>query len=165
MRELVLGVITYVVVPGILAAMLMAGVVIAIRAESAHRISAFAGFGFGIMMFIIYVMMSGDAGAAKETGLPSVDGAWLPVLAGLVVGFIVLWGVQKATQLRAGIQGLITMFLTATSSIAIFGYFYDSPMRNFTVFFAAGALSGMLLYFVFHSRRVMELLRKPARAN
>lgn len=165
MRELVLGVITYVVVPGILAAMLFAGIVIALRAESAHRISAFAGCAFGIMMFIIYVMMSGDTGAAKETGLPSVNGAWLPVLTGLVVGFIVLWAVQKAIQLRAGIQGLITMFLTATSSIAIFGYFYDAPLRNFTVFFAAGALSGMLLYFVFRSRQVMELLRKPARVN
>ncbi|WP_330270273.1 hypothetical protein OG205_23635 [Lentzea sp. NBC_00516] len=165
MRELVLGVIFYALVPGILASMLVMGVIIAMRAESTHRISAFAGCGFGIMMFIIYVMMSGDAETAKNTGLPSVDGAWLPALTGLFIGFLVLWGVQRAIQLRAGIQGLITMFLTTTSSIAIFGYFYDAPLRNFTVFFAAGALSGMLLYFVFHSRRVVELLRKPASAR
>lgn len=100
MRELVLGVIFYALVPGILASMLVMGVIIAMRAESTHRISAFAGCGFGIMMFIIYVMMSGDAETAKNTGLPSVDGAWLPALTGLFIGFLVLWGVQRAIQLR-----------------------------------------------------------------
>ncbi|GHG01314.1 MULTISPECIES: hypothetical protein [Amycolatopsis] len=165
MLELVRGLLTYAIVPGVMAAMLFAGVVIAVRAESAHRISAIAGFGFGIIAFVIYFLMSEDTGVATKAGLTSVDGAWLPIMAGLLLGFTVLWGVQKATRLHGGIQGLITLFLTATSSIALFGYFFDSPMRNFAVLFAAGSLGGILLYFVFYSRRVLELLRKPARAK
>ena len=164
MFEIVRGLLTYAVVPGFMAVMLLVGVVIAIRAESSHRVSAYAGLGIGIMTFIIYFMMSGDVGAARRAGLTSLSLAWVPIVLGLVVGFIVLWLVEKATQLRHGIQGLITMFLTATSSIALFGYFYNSPMRNFIVLFAASATVGILLYFVFFSHRVRKLLRKSAGA-
>jgi hypothetical protein len=164
MYDFVLGLLTYLVIPGFMAAMLLIGVVIAIRAESTHRVSAYAGLGIGAMTFIIYVMMSGEVGAASRAGLTNRGLAWLPIILGLVVGFLVLWVAEKAAQLRAGLQGLITMFLTTTSSIALFGYFYDSPMRNFMVLFAATATVGILLYFVFFSHRVRKLLRKPAGA-
>ncbi|MGA6165988.1 hypothetical protein [Amycolatopsis magusensis] len=162
MHSIVQGVLTYAVVPGFMALMLLVGVGIAVRAESAHRLSAYAGLGIGFMTFVIYYMISGDLGAASRAGLTSLSFAWLPITLGLAVGFTVLWVAEKAAQLRAGLQGLITMFLTATSSIALFGYFYDSPMRNFIVLFAASTTVGILLYFVFFSHRVRKLLRKPA---
>ncbi|MET9225741.1 hypothetical protein [Lentzea sp. NPDC003310] len=165
MLEFVRGLLTYAVVPGVMAVMLLVGVAIAIWADSAHRISAYAGVGIGIMTFIIYFMMSGDMGVLQRAGLTSLSVAWLPIVLGLLVGFTVLLAVERATQLRTGIQGLITMFLTATSSTALFGYFYDAPMRNFTVLFAASATVGILMYFVFFSHRVRELLRKTARVK
>lgn len=164
MLDFVWGLINYVVVPGFMALMLLVGVAVAIRADAAHRISACAGLGIGFMTFVVYFMMSGDVGAARKAGLTSLSVAWLPIALGLLMGFIVLWLAEKATQLRAGLQGLITMFLTATSSIALFGYFYNAPMRNFIVLFAATATIGILLYFVFFSNRVRKLIRKPANA-
>ena len=98
---------------------------------------------------------------APQAGLARlVDASWLPALAGIVIGFALLWCVQ-ATRLRTGLRGLLTLFLTSTSSIALYGYFFDSPVRDVAVLFAYGSMLGIILYVILNGSRLRELLRKP----
>lgn len=165
MLKFALVLVAYGVMPGIMIAMLLAGLVIAIRAHSEQRISAFAGVAGGLIVFGIYFLKTFQGTDVKpKAGLANlVDASWLPALAGLVVGFAVLLGVQATGRLRGGLYGLLTLFLTGTSCIALFGYFYDSPMRAVTVLFALGAMLGMIFYIILYSRNIRELLSKPTR--
>jgi hypothetical protein len=164
MAEIALALVTYGVLPGIMVVMLLAAIFVAVRSDSAQRTSAFAGVAGGVIVFGLYFLKTFQGtDVAPEAGLATlVDASWLPALAGFVVGFLMLWCVQ-ATRLRTGLRGLLTLFLTGTSSIALYGYFFDSPIRDVAVLFAFGSMLGMLLYVILYWQRLRELLRKPVR--
>lgn len=152
--------VVYVVVPGIMLTMLSAGFVVAARAKDQSRLSARAGVGGGLVLFAIYFVTTTDSSRPPAFGLDShFDASWLPEIGGFVGGFGVL-AVVQATRLLSGFVGLLTLFLASTSSIALYGYFFASPSRDFAVSFALCSLFGMILYVVLFGKGVRELLRK-----
>jgi hypothetical protein len=164
MAKLSLGLIAYGVMPGIMVVMLLAAILVAIRSDSTQRTSAFAGVAGGVIVFGLYFFKTFQGtDVAPQAGLARlVDASWFPALGGFVVGFAMLWCVQ-ATRLRTGLRGLLTLFLTSTSSIALYGYFFDSPVRDVAVLFAYGSMLGIILYVILYGQRLRELLHKPVR--
>ncbi|MFI9387549.1 hypothetical protein [Kutzneria sp. NPDC052558] len=152
--------VVYIVMPAIMLTMLAAGFVVASRATEQSRLSARAGVGGGLVVFAIYFVTTTDSSRPPAFGLDShFDGSWLPIVAGFVCGLGVLSAVQ-ATRLQSGFVGLLTLFLAATSSIALYGYFFASPSRAFAVSFALSSMLGMILYVVLFGKGVRELLRR-----
>jgi hypothetical protein len=147
-----------IVIPGIMLAMLIFSVYVAGKASSRYRLSAIAGLSAGLVVFAIYVVSSLSASESPQFALNRTPTfSWLPVGIGIVLGFTALFLVH-VPQLRSGLIGLFTLFLAATSSVAVFSYFFASPLRDFSIFFALSALFGMLLHVALFPEGVRDVL-------
>lgn len=142
--------ITFILVPGVMLAMVALGVGIAIRPGGGPRLAAFAGVGAGIVAFTIYFTLLPGTGQAIVT--ESNAAAFVISVLGAVVAFAVLAVVQLGRYRRA-LVGLFPMFLVGTNTIALYSYFSASSLRVGVVQFALGSLFGILLYvIIFHDR-------------
>lgn len=138
--------------------MLAFSLYITINAPRHYRLSTNAGFLAGLVAFTIYLVSSFSKAQIPAIGLdhtPAIH--WTPILIGGLLGFTTPFLVH-IEQLRPGLLGLLTLFLSATSSIAVFSYLYVSPLRDLFIFLALSAMLGMLLHVVLFSAKFHGLL-------
>jgi hypothetical protein len=152
--------ILYVVVPVIMLSMLGLGVFVTMRVPRSFKLSALAGFAAGLVIFAIYFVSEFSNFRSPSLGLNAVPTFKpVPIIAGAAIGFGLLLLARFLEVARAGLVGLFIMFLVATSSTAVFSYFFNSPLRADTVFLALGCLGGLLVYVVLFSDSVRTTLR------
>lgn len=147
--------IIYFIIPGIMIAILVTGIIISQRVPSRYRLSARAGLGAGVVAFVIYIAASFSSLKAEPPNastLPTFH--WVAFIAGLALGFGLLLLLQLL-KLAPAVVGLFFLFIVATTSTAAFSYFFVSRTRDFTIFFALSALLGILLYIIFFSEEVV----------
>jgi len=163
--QVIYGAILWVVVPGIMVAMLIFSFVIPgyIRnvdkdKEKQYKVSAIAGFWAGLVLFVIYVLSQLQGLQQPDfslSNLPSFDfGSLVTALIGAALGFSFLWLLLflKTTPLI----GLITLVLSAASSIALFSYIFAAS-RDTLMFITTGAIFGLLLHIVINPRITKEI--------
>jgi len=159
MRPFMYHIVVEFVVPGIMLIMLIAGIVLALRVPQRFRIPAVAGLCAGLVCFAIYVVSSFQdfqAPAVTVTKLPGFH--LLPTLLGLLLGFGIL-RLLEFLNLNSGLFGLFILILIMSSSVAIFSYFFTSPLRDFAILFALSAAVGMLLHVMLFPKRIMAIMK------
>jgi hypothetical protein len=147
------------VIPAIMLSMLALSIYSTQKVHSEYRLSARAGLSAGLVLFAIYVVSSFADSTVPQLALnqrPAFD--WFSCLGGAILGFSALF-LARIEQLRAGLVGVFTLILAATSSVAVFSYFFASPLRDFAVFFALFSLFGFLLHLVLFPDTLREVLR------
>jgi len=147
-------VIVDIVIPAVMVAMFACGLYIVRRAP--ERLAAAAGLAAGLIAFTIYALSSFKefrAAPFSASNLPSFQ--WLPTLAGVVVGFTILWLLQRL-QLSTGLVGLLVLLFVASSTIAGFSYFFASPLRRYAIYFALSLIFGVLIYVALFSNKLRE---------
>jgi hypothetical protein len=151
--------VIFVAIPAIILLMLGVSVFIVLRARSEFRASAIAGLCTGLVLWVTYVFSSFSGAQTPELGVirpPSFN--WVPLAAGIVVGFTILLSAHYFDRMRAGMVGLFVMFLSSTSLTGVFSYFFASSVRGITIYVALGSLLGILLHLVFFSGLIREVL-------
>ena len=137
-------VIVDILVPAIMLLVFLSGIYIARRAP--EKVPAIAGFSAGLVAFAIYAVGSFrdfHAVPFNAASLPAFQ--WIPTVGGALIGLLVFWLLQQL-KLNSGLVGLFVLLLVASSSIAAFSYFFESPLRRYVIYFTLGMLFGMLLY-------------------
>lgn len=149
--ESVYNSIIYVGVPMIILSMLFLSMYLAVKTPRESRLSATAGLFAGLVAFTIYLVGSFSGANPPRAGLEHTPSfKWLPLVAGVVAGFMIPFLAQKFQRIHAGLTGIFVLFLSATSSTATFSYFFASSLRDVTIFLALGSLFGILIYAVFY---------------
>jgi uncharacterized metal-binding protein len=149
MREIISLIVLWGIVPAILLALLIFGMVIVRRTSyDERRTSARAGFWAGLVLFIGYVISQSHTlkmPASFFRYLPALD----PVSAaiGFIVGFLFLWGVRFLLLTR--MVGLVSLILSAVSTSSLYSYIFIDALRNKILFLALGFAFGALLHMVF----------------
>lgn len=136
----------WLIVPGIMLGWLLYAM------SKARTVSARAGFGAGLVIFVVYVISQLALVRAPDFStnqFPQLE--LLPLATGALIGFIILLGVRlvKADAL----SGMVTLLLSAASSIALFSYIFMAAMRNSMGYLALGTVFGALLFVVFFPQR------------
>jgi MFS family permease len=135
--------IIYILAPATMLSPLVLSLFIAIRLPKESRLPAVAGLFSGIIAFAIYVVSSFSDITSAAIGLNFLPAFKLvPVAVGGVVGFGLLLLIKFLRTARAGLVGLFIAFLAATSSIALFSYFFASPLRASLIYLALGFIGG-----------------------
>ena len=114
--------------------------------------SSRAGFWAGLVVFVVFVISQLNLVRAPDLSLnqlPQLE--LLPLAGGALIGFIVLLMVRlvKADALL----GIVTLLISAASSIALFSYIFMAGARNGMVYLALGTVFGALLFVVFFPQR------------
>ena len=131
--------------PLIMLAALNLGIYISRHGTREYRLSANSGLYAGLVAFSIYVVSSFSSSQTLQLRVLQLPGFnFLPVALGIVLGFAVLQ-IVRISKLTSGLVGFFILFLVASGSIALFSYFFASPLRNFTVYFALSTLFGGLI--------------------
>jgi hypothetical protein len=142
--------IIYTIVPAIILSIFVLSLYIAVKLPKESRPSGIAGLFAGIVAFAIYVVSSfsyPSSPAADLSSLPTFKLA--PVVIGGVAGFGLLLLIKFLGTARSGLVGLFIAFLTATSSSALFSYFFASPLRAYAINLAFGVIFGALVNILF----------------
>ena len=151
------GIIIWAIVPGVMIAMfLLGGLMTAGLKDADNKLSARAGFWAGLIVFVVYVinkLSTLPASALNFDWRPDFD--FLYVLMGAAVGFVFLMIVSVLRSTKG--VGIVTLILSAASSLALFNYFFDADMRNTVMFFSLGALFGVLMFVVIFPQRLRAL--------
>jgi len=111
------------------------------------RTSAFAGLWAGLVVFVIYVV--GQFNRIQDVAftfrtVPGIRA--LPMIWGLLVGFVFLWLVRALSPTK--LVGLITLALAAVSTSALFTYTFINSLRVSVLYWILGAALGILLHIV-----------------
>lgn len=119
--------------------------------ESDNNVAKGAGVAallIGILIFVVFLIGRASAVVFQVptfdlNNLPGLDfSSWLFLIIGLVVGFFLLWVVEK--NLKTRWIALIILVLSAVSLISLFEYLFD-PATRYTIFFLMlGIAIGML---------------------
>jgi hypothetical protein len=153
--------IAYFAVPAIMLLILFLSIFITANVSRDTRTSAIAGLCLGLSVFVTYAWVSLPS---TRFSIPSHDiipaFEWLPVIGGSVVGFTLLIFGRIFEIVRAGLVGLLTLFLTATGSSAMFDYYFYSPGRADTIELSLGGLFGILLYVSLFSTEIRDVMRQ-----
>jgi len=140
-------------------AMLVAGIVLALKVPPRFRIPAVAGLCAGLVCFVIYVVSSSKSFQAPTVTVTTLPGFhWLPTALGLLLGFGIL-RLLEMLGLNSGLFGLFILILIMSSSVAVYSYFFPSPLRDFTILFALSAAVGMLLHIMLFPKRIRGIMR------
>ena len=116
------------------------------------RLPAIAGLAAGLVAFAIYVVSSFSDLRSPSLGLEPIPKFQLfPLIIGGAAGFGLLPLGKFLDNARSGLVGLFILFLTATSSSALFSYFFASPLRTSAIYLALGFMSGALVNIVLFS--------------
>lgn len=125
--------------------------------RSPERIPTLSGFAAGLVAFAIYAVSSFSklrASPFNASTLPTFQ--WLPTIAGVTLGILALWLLQRF-ELNAGLMGLFVLLLVGSSTIAVFSYFFISPLRGYAIYFTLGMLFGVLLYLIIFWQKLREI--------
>jgi hypothetical protein len=159
MRSLIYHAVVYFLAPGIMLIMLAAGVVLALRVPQRFRVPAVAGLCAGLVGFVIYVVSSSKGFQAPTDTVTTLPGFhWLPTTLGLLLGFGIL-RLLEFLALNSGLFGLFILILILSSSVAVYSYFFPSPLRDFTILFALSAAVGMLLHIMLFPNRIRGIMK------
>jgi hypothetical protein len=161
MVDFLLGLVEWIAVPLIM----ISGLLIAARlakgtTEPGARIGAWAGLLAGLVAgsgFAITQLPGGRSAPAGEEFHFSL----LALLIGLVAGFGLPYLVRLVRRAPQGLTGVLTLTLSASSSLAILNYLFNGSARDFTVLLAVSLLFGVLLWATFNGGSVPELLAGP----
>jgi uncharacterized metal-binding protein len=149
MREIISLIVLWGVVPAILVALLIFGMIIVRRTSyDERRTSARAGFWAGLVLFIGYVISQSHTlkmPASIFRYLPGLD--LFPAGIGFVIGFLFLWGVRFLLLTR--MVGLVSLILSYVSTSSLYSYIFIDAFRNKILFLALGFAFGALLHMVF----------------
>jgi uncharacterized metal-binding protein len=149
MREIISLVVLWGIVPAILLALLIFGMMIVRRTSyDERRISARAGFWAGLVLFIGYVISQSHTLKMPTSifrYLPALD--LVPAAIGFIIGFLFLWGVRYLLLTR--MVGLVSLILSSVSTSSLYSYIFINTLRNKILFLALGFAFGALLHMVF----------------
>jgi len=157
MLQVIYGFVLWLIVPCIIFGMLIFSMAVCGRAH--EKRSAWSGFFLGLIVFVLYVI-------SKLSSLQGVDftfnsfpdfglRSWIVLIIGALAGFFLLFIVAALKPTR-GI-GVITLFLSAASTISLFSYIFISGIRDTAMFFALGILCGLLVHIMFNPDTVPEI--------
>jgi|SRR5215469_7619008 len=159
MRSLIYHIVVYFMAPGVMLIMLVAGVVLALKVPQRFRVPAVAGLCAGLVCFLIYVVSSSKGFQAPTDTVTTLPGFhWLPTILGLALGFGVL-RLLETLGLNSGLFGLFILILVVSSSVAVYSYFYPSPLRDFTILFALSSSVGMLFHIMLFPKRIWGIMK------
>jgi hypothetical protein len=149
MREIISLIVLWGIVPAILLALLIFGMIILRRTTyDERRTSARAGFWAGLVLFIGYVISQSHTLKMPTSifrYLPTLD--LVPAAIGFIVGFLFLWGVRFLLLTR--MVGLVSLILSSVSTSSLYSYIFIDALRNKILFLALGFAFGALLHMVF----------------
>lgn len=161
MVRIVLGVIIkWLIVPLILLSLLNMAKRLANSAVGEDlKVSAWAGFWAGLVIFVILVISLLSQIYMPTMRIEDLPGIRiLPLLIGFFSGFVILLAFHFAAPTR--LVGLITLLLSATSSSALFSYIFlahlHAPILYLTLGLAVGVLVHIVMYPAF-GKRVFDL--------
>ncbi|MCL6451664.1 MAG: hypothetical protein K6T75_10265 [Acetobacteraceae bacterium] len=134
--------------PGIILAVFWFSIAIVSRTRDPElKTSATAGFWAGMVILVIFALSQLNRVRPAFRLGELADLSPLLVGAGCLASFAFLWGVKHLMPTR--LVGLITLVVAATSSVALYGYFFMEGLRGAVVSLAPGAVLGALLHLVF----------------
>lgn len=149
MLQLIYFTIIFLVIPAIISAFFVIAALLPGRASNGDAtLSGRAGFWAGLVIFAGYAISAIASINAPEFNvdrLPSFN--WFGVIIGVIIGFLFLFFVGAALPSR-GI-GVLTLVLSAASTIGLFSYLFTSGARDFTMYLTLGALFGVLANVIF----------------
>jgi len=152
MLAFIYSVIVWVLVPAILLSLLFLSMILA-DTGTMHpvKVSGWAGFGSGLLLFIVFVVSVSQTGKNSGLGLKytpqfSPD-SLIPLGVAFSVGFFLLWGIVLLRATR--FVGVMTLILSAASSIGLFSYYFVGSLRYIALFSALGAAVGVLIHLLF----------------
>jgi hypothetical protein len=151
--------VSVIVVPAILLAMLLLGYHIAFlpSPNPDQRVSSIMAFWLGIAIFGVIVILNIWGGFfVPATPLSAFDRYWLWVPLGTLSAFILIGAVDSFLQTRA--RAILVVLLSASSLVSLYFYAFVERLRDPIVLLAGGVLLGALLYTVLFPRIVRELL-------
>jgi hypothetical protein len=125
------GLVQLVVVPGILSSVLIHSVLVARRMPDPHaRRASRAGFWAGIALTtLVVVLRSGSVVPGEPLGARPMHLDALGLSWGALAG-VVLWLSLRRTPYERRFIGLLTIVLTATSSLGLFTYIADATWSD-----------------------------------
>ncbi len=151
MLQFIYGVILWIIVPAIMTAMFIFGMVIASKSDSPVKASAWAGFLLGLLAFVIYLVNKLPSFQNLNFTFNSFPdfgfGSWVTLIEGGTVGFFLLWIILFMKPTRG--VGVITFLLVAASTCSLFSYIFIESIRDIALFFALGLICGVLLHIMF----------------
>lgn len=157
MASVILTIIQWAVVPCIMLALFVFAMIVAGSVKQPElKVSAWAGFWAGLVLFVVYVV--GQLNKVRE---PSFDLSTLPGFLivpmglGFVIGFVFLWLVRALVPTR--VVGLVTMLLAAASTSALFTYVFISSLRVSVLYWVLGLAFGILLHIVIFPASLRDL--------
>ncbi len=159
MAAMISVVVQWVILPSIILAVFAFAWIIASAARTPElRVSAWAGFWAGLLSFVIYVVSQLGEIRDPDSHFAILPGLLvLPVASGLAVGFVFLELVRLAVPTR--LVGLITLALSATSTSALFTYFFINVLRVPVLYWTLGAALGILLHIVLFPQAVQYIFK------
>lgn len=161
MVRIVLGVIIkWLIVPLILLSLLNMAKRLANSAVGEDlKVSAWAGFWAGLVIFVILVISLLSQIYVPTMRIEDLPGIKvLPLLIGFISGFAILLAFRCAAPTR--LIGFITLLLTATSSSALFSYIFLAHLHAPILYLTLGLAVGVLVHIVMFpasGKRVFDL--------
>jgi hypothetical protein len=157
MAPIIATVVQWLILPSIMLAVFAFAWVIAKTARLAElKVSAWAGFSAGLVIFVIYVVSQLGEIHDPDFRTSTLPGLLtLPLGAGLGAGIIFLWLVRLALPTR--LVGILTLMLSATSSSALFTYLFMTTLRVSVLYWTLGAALGILLHVVLFPESVRHV--------
>lgn len=154
--QLLANAVQWVVVPGIMIVLLLWGLSIPGRvSDSDNRRSAWAGFWAGLIVFVIYVVSQLSTIRSPSFNFDALPAfSMIPLIIGFASGFIFLWIIRAVGS--TPLIGVITLLLSATSSIALFSYVFINNIRGVVLYVILGVALGILIHIVLFPKSVRE---------
>jgi hypothetical protein len=142
--------VVYAVTPIILVSFLVLSVYVTAKVARADKVSTIAGFYLGLVVFVTYERKSlpgfGSQTLHAASAIPAFE--LLPTVAGCIIGFGLLLLGRILEVARRGLVGLVMLFLVASSSTAIYSYFFNSPQGSGSIDLALGCMLGILIFLI-----------------
>jgi hypothetical protein len=150
-------IVQWLILPSIMLAVFAFAWVIAGTAKSPElKVSAWAGFFAGLVIFVIYVVSQLRLIHDPDFRVSTLPGLLVgPLSAGLGAGFLFLWLVRVALPTR--LVGILTLMLAGTSSSALFTYLFLTTLRIPVLYWTLGTALGILLHVVFFPGSVRHI--------
>jgi hypothetical protein len=121
------------------------------------RVSAYAGLLAGLVAGSAFAVTQIAASKAQNNSfVEGFDFNPFALIAGLLIGLGLPYAVIYLPQ-APGLVGLVTLILSASSSLALFNYLFNGSARDFTMLLAMSLLFGVLVWLVFNGEKLDEI--------
>jgi hypothetical protein len=124
-------------------------------ADEGSRVRAYAGLAAGLVAGSAFAITQ-LAGGRSEEANGKFSFSIVAVLIGLAVGFGLPYVVLVLPKAQS-LVGLVTLALSASSSLATLNYLFAGKARDFTMLLSMSLLFGILVYLIFNGDKRPEL--------